>query len=149
MNVWILLIAIAFMAGILIPVQAGINAQVGRMVGHPLLGSLISFCVGTLGLFCVCLIMGLKLPTLAQVQQIPPWLWIGGLLGAFFVTSSILLAPKLGATTMVGLIVAGQLFSAVTLDHFGWVGYAVHPVSPGRIIGIVLLLGGMVLIQRF
>jgi len=44
--------------------------------------------------------------------------------------------------------VTGQLASSVVLDHFGWVGYHVRTITPTRIIGIVLLIAGVILIER-
>jgi transporter family-2 protein len=58
------------------------------------------------------------------------------------------LAPKLGATATLGLIVAGQMMVSVILDHFGLVGYEEHRVNMWRILGVVLLLSGVILIKK-
>ena len=34
------------------------------------------------------------------------------------------------------------------IDHFGWVGYETRPLSLVRMLGIGLLLGGVLLIER-
>ena len=47
-------------------------------------------------------------------------MWCGGLLGAFYVGATIVLSPRLGAATLFGVIVAGQMATAVVLDHFGY-----------------------------
>ena len=33
-------------------------------------------------------------------------------------------------------------------DHFGWLGVAVRPISLVRLVGLALVLGGAVLVQR-
>lgn len=65
-----------------------------------------------------------------------------------YLTATIILAPLLGAATMVGLIVAGQMLASITLDHFGLVGFLVHPLGLWRAVGAIFLIGGVALIQR-
>ena len=139
----------ALLAGISVPTQAGINAQLGLWTRSPVLASTISFMVGTLTLVLYSLVTRIPLPSLATAGNHPWWIWVGGSLGAFFVTSTIILVPKLGATTMVALILAGQMFASLLLDHFGWLGYPLHPISLGRIAGIILVCGGIWLIKFF
>jgi transporter family-2 protein len=139
----------ALVAGISVPTQAGINAQLGLWTRSPVLASTISFMVGTLTLILYSLITRIPLPSFATAVNHPWWIWIGGALGAFFVTTTIILVPKLGATTMVALILAGQMFASLLLDHFGWLGYPLQPISLGRIAGVVLVCGGVWLIRFF
>ena len=139
----------ALVAGISVPTQAGINAQLGLWTRSPVLASTISFMVGTLTLILYSLLTRIPLPSFATAGNHPWWIWIGGSLGAFFVTSTIILVPRLGATTMVALILAGQMFASLLLDHFGWLGYPLHPISLGRVAGIILLCGGIWLIKFF
>jgi transporter family-2 protein len=56
--------------------------------------------------------------------------------------------PKLGAATFIALLVAGQMLASVTLDHFGWLGLAQREIDLPRVIGVLLLIGGVVLIRR-
>ncbi len=60
---------------------------------------------------------------------------------------SIVTAPKLGAATLVALILAGQAFASLLVDHFGWVGFEEHPVTLLRLLGILLLAGGVALVR--
>ena len=78
----------------------------------------------------------------------PWWQWTGGLIGAAYVLASIVLAPRLGAATLVAAVVAGQMLSSLILDQYGLVGFAVHPISPIRLAGAVLVIVGVILIQR-
>lgn len=143
----IFFILMALVAGLSVPTQAGINAQLGLWARSPVLASTISFAVGTLTLIVYSLVTRIPLPSLTTVGNHPWWIWIGGTLGAFFVTSTIILVPKLGATTMVALILAGQMFASLLLDHFGWLGYPLHPISLGRVVGVLLLCAGVWLIK--
>ena len=46
----LILVCVAFLIGMMLPLQAGINAQLRGGLGHPLLPAIASFAVGTLGL---------------------------------------------------------------------------------------------------
>jgi transporter family-2 protein len=144
-----LFILLALLAGISVPTQAGINAQLGLWTRSPVLAATISFAVGTLTLIVYTLVTRIPLPSLASVGNHPWWVWIGGALGAFFVTTTIMLVPRLGATTMVSTVLAGQMFASLILDHFGGLGYPLHPISLGRIAGVFLVCCGVWLIKVF
>jgi bacterial/archaeal transporter family-2 protein len=135
----------ALLAGAMLPVQFGINAQLAAWVGGSVRAALVSFVVGALGLFVATLLVARGWPE--RAGDAPWWVWIGGLLGAFYVLGSIVTAPKLGAATLVALILAGQAVASLLVDHYGWVGFEEHPVTLLRVAGIVLLAGGVVLVR--
>ncbi|SLN39626.1 DMT family transporter [Oceanibacterium hippocampi] len=137
----------AFAAGAAIPVQAGLNAVLSRSVGGPLVAAFVSFLVGTLVLLAYNLATGTRWPRLPEMASVPLWAWVGGALGAFFVVSFTATAPKLGAATMIGCIIAGQLTISLLLDHFGLVGYAEQAITPLRLLGAMMLLGGVLLVR--
>jgi len=142
-------IILALIAGACAPIQAGINSQLGSITGGPSIAATISFIVGTLGLTTYVLVSGVAWPPVRTFIALPWWMWTGGFLGAILVFISIILAPKLGAATTLGLIVAGQMIASLILDHFGLVGYEQHPINVWRVLGVALLLGGVVLIRKF
>jgi transporter family-2 protein len=58
------------------------------------------------------------------------------------------LLPRIGAATYIALIVAGQLLTSVTFDHFGVLGLTRHPITRVRVLGAVMLLVGVVLVRK-
>ena len=145
---WIFL-ALALLIGALLPLQAGLNAQLRTWLPHPVEAALISFLVGSAVLLVVTLALRVPLISNSRLMSAPWWLWTGGIFGANYVLVALILAPRLGAATLIGLTVSGQMISSVVLDHFGLVGFALRPISPGRVLGSALLLLGTFLIQRF
>ena len=133
----------------MIAVQAVVNTRLGRELGNPFLGTLISFLIGTLAIALYCVATRAAIPATETLARIPWWAWIGGLLGAFFVTVVITTTPKIGVGSLVGLTVGGQMLMAVCLDHFGRLGLARHPITPGRLLGMALLIAGVVLLKRY
>lgn len=142
------LLLIAALVGVVLPVQSGVNAQLRIGIGHPLIAAFISFAVGTVALFGLNVAVRVPLPAAGAVTRIPWWQWTGGLLGAGYIFLAIYLAPRIGAASLVASIVAGQMVTSLVLDHFGWVGYPQQPLTPVRVIGAVLVIGGVLLIQR-
>ena len=142
-----LLLALA--AGAMLPLQAGINAQLAAHLGSPLRAALISFGVGTLVLLAVVLLFARDCPGSDRIAAAPWWAWIGGALGAFYVGGSIAAAPRLGAVTLIGAVLAGQALASVVIDHFGMVGFEEHPTSFGRVAGLALIALGVVLVRLF
>ncbi|WP_449243296.1 DMT family transporter [Desulfovibrio sp.] len=144
-----ILVFVALLAGAFMPVQAGINARLRLTLGTPEQAALVSFAVGTLALAVYALVLRLPWPPASEVSQAPWWSWTGGVLGAFFVAVTVMLAPRLGAATMMAWIIAGQLAASILLDQYGLVGYAVREAGPLRLLGAVLLVAGAVLVQRY
>jgi len=138
-----------FVAGAMLPIQFGINAQLAHWLDSPLRATLVSFAVGTVALFAVMLAADRDWPSTDRIAGAPWWVWAGGLLGAFYVLGSVVSAPKLGAATLVAVILAGQTVASLLVDHFGWVGFEVNPVTPGRIAGVVLVAAGVALVRVF
>jgi transporter family-2 protein len=133
------------LAGAMLPIQFGINAQLASWVGGSLRAAFVSFFVGATALLVAVLVVARGWPD--RAGDAPWWVWTGGLLGAFYVLGSIVTAPKLGAATLVALILAGQALASLAVDHFGWVGFEEHPVTFVRVLGMALLAGGVVLVR--
>lgn len=146
--VWVYLF-ISLVAGALMPLQAGVNAQLSRWVGSAPAAALASFAVGALGLFAYCAALRTQPPSLAALASAPWWVWVGGLFGAVFVTAAATLAPRLGAATFISLTIAGQMLVSVLLDQFGLVGFAQRTATPLRMLGALLLVLGVLLIRKF
>jgi bacterial/archaeal transporter family-2 protein len=145
---WLYLL-FAFVAGAVIPVQAGVNAQLAQWVHSPVRAALVSFVVGTIALLVIAAFVFRPYPSAHRLGSAPWWVWVGGLLGAFYVAGSIVTAPKLGAATLIALVVAGQTVASLLVDQFGWVGFAERHISAGRVAGMLLVLTGVALVRVF
>ena len=137
---------LAFMAGAAVSTQAVINSQLAAgLAGNTLAAALISFCVGTATLAIIAVARGSLTTTLAALPAQPLWNFSGGVLGAGFLFSAAFLAPRIGLTNMLVLMIAGQLLMSVAIDHFGLLQLLRRPVSPIRLLGAGILLLGVFL----
>lgn len=142
-----LFLLLAFLGGAAIMIQVGVNSQLRYWVGHSVLAAFISFFIGALVLFLYVLIQRIPWPELSKTLQAPWWVWLGGVLGAFYVWTTIVVAPKVGAAAMMSMVVTGQMLISLVLDHFGLMGLSRHPVNIWRVLGVLLLLLGVALIR--
>jgi transporter family-2 protein len=146
---WLLLLPVALAAGMAAPTQFAINSQLRQVVGGPVLAAALSFLVGTVILFATPAVLRRSVPELGPIMNAPWWMWLGGFLGAFFVCASIVLTPRLGTATTVGLFLAGQVIASIIIDHFGLFGVTVQPASLPRLLGALLVIVGVAIVQRF
>ena len=137
----------AFAAGALIPVMAVLNARMGRSLQSPLHAPVILFVIGLTACLIAAWVLTHRLPQVQDLRGIQPVELIGGLIVVFYVTSATLLAPRIGVANFIFLAVTAQIFSSLAIDHFGLFGAMQRPVSASKLMGAVLLLGGLVLTQ--
>ena len=130
---------LAFLAGAVLPLQVGLNGELARWVGSPVRASLISVAVSTLVLGLLTVVAFRGWPSLGKLSGVPWWAWLGGLLGAFYLIGSIVTGPRIGAVAFVAAVVAGQAVASVVLDNYGWVGFAEKAITPGRMLGLLLV----------
>lgn len=140
---------VALLAGTLVPFQAISNGLLGRALGHPLWATLASLLVSILAVLPVIALMRVPPPLIQQSWGLPLWTWGGGLAGVVYITSALFITPRLGATTFIVCVIAGQMLVSLLIDHFGLMGMPVRPANTGRVSGIVLIFIGMLMIQWF
>ncbi|BAI73743.1 hypothetical protein AZL_a02120 (plasmid) [Azospirillum sp. B510] len=134
-------------AGASVALQQVLNANLRVELGSPWWAGFVSYLVGMLAMLVVAL--AAPGPRLAEgVGGVSSWLsWTGGLFGALFIGTAILMVPRLGAATVLALIVVGQMLGSLAFDHFGLFGLSQHPVSPTRLAGAAALILGVILIR--
>ena len=135
--------------GAILPVQAVLNTKLGKQTGGPLISSMLSFLVGLICLFIINLFANYTALSNMKLLSVSPWyIWMGGLLGAIYVSCIIFVNQQQGVALTFALVVAGQIFISLLIDHFGLLGSIVRPVSIPKIIGAILIIAGLVLIKK-
>lgn len=143
--IWIFL---TLLAGAFLPIQAGLNARLGKAADSPVYAAMFSFLVGALGLILYILLTRQTI-SWAGVKAAPLSLWVGGLLGAFYVTVIVLAFPRLGPGLTFGLVVAGQMVISLMLEHFNILVANPSPINYMKVLGIALIIAGVVILRRF
>ena len=116
------------------------------------IGSLEAFAVAALltaVLAVAALVIARRSVTgLGEAAETPPWMWLGGLFGAFVVLTITITAPRIGVAAVVALLIAGQIAMGALIDRFGWLGVEKVPLGATRLVGIALLAAGTALVLR-
>ncbi len=136
------------LAGVAITFQSGINSQLRLAIQHPVMAAFISFLVGTVALAIILLFSKAAFPAFENYATVSWYKFSGGLFGVFVVTVTLLSVAEIGAANMFVLIIAGQLATALLMDHFGMLGMKSNPVTMQKLFGILLLVCGAYIVNR-
>lgn len=133
--------------GGLIALQAPINSGLGRSVGT-FQAAFVSFLIGTVALALIAALSRGGMGAISSIRDVAPQYLLGGLLGAVYVTTVLVTVRSLGAGGVTAATITGQLAMSVVVDQFGWLGVERDPLTPDRLLGLVLLAVGTFLVVR-
>lgn len=137
-----MLICLAVLMGIALAVQGATNGSLAGRIG---LASAVW--INALVVVTGATIFWLASPRVPAAAATPaPWfLYVGGAYGLVIIAGAAFAFPRLGAGPTTALMVAAQLSTALVLDHLGLSGGKID-VTPGRIVGALLLCAGALLV---
>lgn len=146
----ILYYIVAALLGVVLTTQVATNKQLGELLHNLYIPAAVNMIIGVFATVALTLAFSKEYPTGQMIRAAPWYLWLaGGVLGAVYLTGNILLAPRIGAATLIGLVVTGQIVFSVMVDNYGWFGFEQHHATVPRILGCVLLIGGAGLVSMF
>jgi bacterial/archaeal transporter family-2 protein len=141
-----LAVVLTAVAGGLIALQAPINAGLGKATGN-LPAALVSFLIGTAALAAIVILTG-KAGGLSSTFDVSWYYLLGGLLGAIYVFNALVAVAVIGAGGVAAATIFAQLTASVAIDRLGLFGLDEVPLTPERVLGVVLLLAGTILVVR-
>lgn len=141
MVVWL----VGLGAGALIGLQNPLASLLGTRLGL-LEGSFLTHLGGTLLAGLLLLLLGGG--SLSGWRDVPWYAFFAGFVGVGIISAVAYTVPRIGVTSAVTLMVTGQLLVGAMIDHFGWLGVSVSPVTPTRGLGFGVLLLGTWLVVR-
>jgi bacterial/archaeal transporter family-2 protein len=141
-----LYILFAALVGAGLAMQAAINTQLRAATGSALWASILSATL-TVILLGGSQLVAREALVIPSPSQYPWWIWIGGIMGAFYVFAIAAFTRYLGVALMFGSIIAGQLLTGLLIDHYGLFHSPVQRLSPARAAGALLLVAGLALIR--
>jgi transporter family-2 protein len=136
-----LFVPLSLVAGGLLAVQAGANAQLSKATGSPFVATTIQVVIAGTLLLAVAAATGTVL-AFGSLPAVPWWHATGGIATAIYVASTILLFPRLGAVVTVGLFIAGQMLASLVLDTSGALSVPQQVPQPVEIIGVLAVFAG-------
>lgn len=123
------------------------NARLAQALGGPIWAAAYT----SIGVVVLLAIVGVLLfktaPRLTDVSSVPWWAWLSGVCGAIFLTATTIAVPRLGAASLIALVVTGQILCALAMDRFGLFGLEAQPLSLQRLLAAGLLVAGAALMS--
>jgi bacterial/archaeal transporter family-2 protein len=147
LTVEALAIPLLLLVGTLLAVQAAANVQLSTATGSPFGASTLQLGIGATLMLAAAAVTG-SIDSFALLDGVEAWHLVGGLGSAIYITSGIVLFPRLGAVVTVGLWITGQMLASLALDGFGWFGVEAKPPGAPEALGGVAVLVGAALIVR-
>lgn len=145
---WLWIAALGLLAGLSFVLQQIVNENLRNQLSSSLWAAFVSYAGGTLLVAVLLFVTQQAVPSRQAIATTTWPSWMGGAFGVIYVLISIVLLSRIGAATAIAFLLAGQMLTSVTFDHFGWLGLARHPIGPARVIGALLLLAGALLIRK-
>ena len=96
MNVVITGLTLSLLAGFIIAAQGPIYTRISQGLASPLQTTLLAFSTAVCVLVVLMLVTRTTWPKVEAMRALPPWVWIGGVLGICVVLLSVAAVPKLG-----------------------------------------------------
>ncbi|MGY3604815.1 MULTISPECIES: DMT family transporter [unclassified Bradyrhizobium] len=134
-------------AGVSVAFQQVLNTNLRTELDSPWWAGFISYLVGTIVMLAAATTSDQPWLSAAMVARTSFISWAGGIFGAIFIGTAILMVPRLGAATVLALIVVGQMIGSLAFDHFGVFGIPQHSANPVRLAGAALLVLGVTLVR--
>lgn len=136
------LFALMLFIGIVLALHLTMNAQVGVILKNAKMGNAIFWTIGGI----TAIIIGLTswdAEVFSRIREVPLWLLTAGAMGAALVFGIAWIMPQIGAGTAFVLMIAGQVITGLVFSHFGLMGSPIEPISVMKILGALLLIGGV------
>lgn len=138
---------IALVMGFCTPLQTAANSRMRQLVSSAPLATLISFAVSTIVLVIVALFASIPLiPSPQSFHDAPWWSWFIGVIPLITITIAIHLFREIGQLQAMVIPMFSQLIFSLCIDHFGWFGARVMPMTWQRAVGAVLLIVGVTMV---
>ncbi|MEV7694826.1 DMT family transporter [Microbacterium sp. NPDC089189] len=142
-------IAGAVLVGALTALQAQINGALGAALDDALVASAISFGSGFLILLVLSAVLPggragiVRLGRGVRSRQVPGWMLLGGLAGAFTVFTQGVTVAVIGVAAFTVGLVAGQTVNGIVLDRVGYGPAGVVGITWGRLAGALLVVAAV------
>ncbi|WP_348715337.1 DMT family transporter [Tenacibaculum sp. 190130A14a] len=139
---------LAFIGGVFLAMQAGLNTKLSTALKQPILAVIsTSFTSFILGIFLILFFTKGRIQ-LDLIQKVPWYLWfIGGVFSMIGISLYFYTIPKLGISKMIALGLCGQLIFSLIAGKYGWLNLPVEALTTNRIFGAISMLVGIILIN--
>ena len=132
---------LALVIGALISVMISFNSGLEGYVGSTYSVVIIH----AVGLIAILIVAAIKKEKIVIKEAIPFYLFLGGIFGVMLTLVNVITIGSIGVALTTALAVFGQLVFSSLVDHFGLFGLTKYEFNPKKIVGLLMVFGGLVI----
>ncbi len=134
----------ALVGGALVALQSIFNSKVNE---HVNVWATTAWVLGLGALASLALGLFMEGASLFTLRAMQPWYWGSGILGIGVTIGMVQGIRRLGPSFAVSIVLASQLAFASFWDAMGWLGVAQTPLSPKRLLGVLVITAGVLVFK--
>jgi len=138
-------IIFAVVAGVGVSIQAPLSSILNQRIGQ-IESVFIVHLGGTVVAGIILLVLGGG--NMRAWREAPWYTWLAGVLGLVVIASLNIAIVRLGSAATTVVMVTVNMALGAILDHFGWLGLEVRPLTLPRIAGMLVMGLGAWLVVR-
>jgi len=132
---------LAFALGASISIYHPMNGIISRLTRSPVLTNVVFYFIAFFSSLLMLFFYG-GFKQFVRVKDIPPILYITGVMSSIMVLGTIVLIPRLGTRKLFILQVAGQIAMSVAVSNFGLFETPRDPLTLRKALGTIVMLAG-------
>lgn len=144
MSIHLYLLAICM--GAVMSIYVPMISQSAKIMGAAVMGNVPFFFVAFVTSVIVAIVSGQRADAFAKIAQVPPWLFLAGVMSAGIIVGATFLVPRIGTGALFVLLVTGQILAALVINQFGILGVPAQPMNISIGIGAVMVVAGAALV---
>ena len=140
------LIALSLLMGAIISIYLPMITQTARILGSGPMANVPFFAVALISSIIIAIASGSRMEQFRSIGTLPLWLLTAGVMSAGMIIGSSFLIPRIGIGAFFVLLVSGQVLAGLVFGYFGLFGVPASDLTIGKVLGAVLVIGGVYLV---
>ncbi|MGI3185263.1 DMT family transporter [Nioella aestuarii] len=140
------LIALSLLMGAIISIYLPMITQTARILGSGPMANVPFFAIALISSVIIAVASGSRMEQFRSIGTLPLWLLTAGVMSAGMIIGSSFLIPRIGIGAFFVLLVSGQVLAGLVFGYFGLFGVPASDLTMGKVLGAVLVIGGVYLV---
>ena len=137
---------LAVLMGAVMSIYIPMISQSARIMGAAVMGNVPFFFVAFVTSVVVAILSGQRSEAFGRIAQVPPWLFLAGVMSAGIIVGATFLVPRIGTGALFVLLVTGQILAGLAINQFGLLGVPAQTMSLPVALGAVMVIAGAALV---
>lgn len=137
---------LAILMGAVMSIYIPMISQSARVMGAAVMGNVPFFFVAFVTSVLVAVLSGQRSDAFRKIADVPPWLFLAGVMSAGIIVGATFLVPRIGTGALFVLLVTGQILAGLAINQLGLLGVPAQPMTLSIGVGALMVLAGAALV---